>query len=95
MPDSLSLPSVGRIILIGSFPPRRCGIATFTSDLRSALMAAKPGLECSTLAMTDHGASYVYPPEVAYEYPAKRAGRLCRGSRTYQYHQRRCDLPAA
>ena len=62
MPDSLFLPSVGRIILIGNFPPRRCGIATFTADLRQALIAAKPDLECSTLAMTEINASYVYPP---------------------------------
>ena len=26
-----------RIILIGSFPPRRCGIATFTCDVHKAL----------------------------------------------------------
>ncbi len=33
-------PPVRHIALIGNFPPRRCGIATFTADLHDAL----PGL---------------------------------------------------
>src|SRR5438128_9600758 len=44
---------VNRVAMIGNFPPRRCGIATFTADLRSALLAARPSLECSVAAMTD------------------------------------------
>ena len=36
-----------RVVLIGSFPPRRCGIATFTCDVLGALKAAAPDLDCA------------------------------------------------
>jgi glycosyltransferase involved in cell wall biosynthesis len=62
-----SLPPVHRVALIGNNPPRRCGLATFTADLRAALLAARPDLEISTLAMTDPGTSHAYPPAVGYE----------------------------
>lgn len=58
---------VDRIAMIGNFPPRRCGIATFTADLRSALLAARPSLECSVAAMTDQETGYSYPDTVDYE----------------------------
>ncbi len=64
MPD---LPPIRRMALIGNYPPRRCGIATFTADLRTALMEARPDLHCTTLAMTDPGAAHAYPPEVDYD----------------------------
>lgn len=32
-----------RMAMVGSFAPRRCGIATFTSDVRDAVLAASPG----------------------------------------------------
>src|SRR5437764_12053973 len=56
-----------RIAIIGNFPPRRCGIATFTADLRSALLAARPSLACMVAAMTDLEAGYCYPDTVDYE----------------------------
>ena len=34
-----------RIAFIGNSLPRRCGIATFTSDLQQAVSAARPGTE--------------------------------------------------
>ena len=55
------------VVLIGSYPPRRCGIATFTSDVRESLIAARPGMRCDVFAMTDNGGPYAYPPEVAAE----------------------------
>ncbi len=52
------------VALIGNYPPRRCGIATFTADVRQALTAARPGLRCDVFAMTDEGRAYDYPAEV-------------------------------
>jgi glycosyltransferase involved in cell wall biosynthesis len=63
--DVLLRPS--RISMIGNFPPRRCGISTFTADLRAALLTAHPGMQCAVIAMTDPGASYRYPIDVGYE----------------------------
>ncbi|MFZ5665709.1 MAG: glycosyltransferase family 4 protein [Pseudomonadota bacterium] len=65
-PDVIA-PPVRHVGLIGNFPPRRCGLATFTADLHSALRTADPGLALSTVAMTDPGAQHSYPGEVGYE----------------------------
>ncbi|HVZ99315.1 MAG TPA: glycosyltransferase family 4 protein [Caulobacterales bacterium] len=53
-----------RIALVGNFPPRRCGIATFTSDLRTAILSADPDLHCDVVAMNDQCAEYEYGPDV-------------------------------
>ena len=57
---------VEKVVLIGNYPPRRCGIATFTADVREALVSAYPSLSCDVIAMTDEGARYDYPAEVSY-----------------------------
>ncbi len=51
--------------MIGNSPPRLCGIATFTRDLREGLVAAFPDLEVDIYAMNDRGNRYDYPAEVA------------------------------
>lgn len=57
------------ITFLGNYPPRRCGIATFTRDLRCALAARRPDSGCAVIAVTDPGHSYDYPPEVRFEIP--------------------------
>ncbi len=56
-----------RIAVIGNSLPRRCGIATFTTDLQRAIATSRPGLETCIVAMTDHGQSYAYPSSVAVQ----------------------------
>ena len=56
-----------RIAVIGNSLPRRCGIATFTTDLQQAISASRPNLETSIVAMTDHGQAYDYPSSVALQ----------------------------
>ncbi len=53
-----------KIALIGNNPPRLCGIATFTHDLRNGLLDAFPDLDIDVYAMNDRGARYDYPQEV-------------------------------
>lgn len=60
--DSLELNSVA---LIGSYVPRRCGIATFTKDLRDSV--ANLGVETLVLAMDDVAEGYEYPNEVKFQ----------------------------
>ncbi len=43
-----------RIAIIGNSLPRRCGIATFTTDLQQAISTSRPNLETCIVAMTDH-----------------------------------------
>ena len=56
---------VKRIALIGNSPPRMCGIATFTRDVRNAIAAAFPAVAVDLYAMSDPGGAYAYGPEVA------------------------------
>jgi len=53
-----------RVTLIGNSLPRRCGIATFTTDLELALSALPDVAETAIIAMTDPGGSHVYPAKV-------------------------------
>jgi glycosyltransferase involved in cell wall biosynthesis len=55
---------VNRIAFIGNSLPRRCGIATFTTDLQCAVAASRGDLETTIVAMTDHGQVYDYPATV-------------------------------
>ena len=59
--------SLQRVVFIGNYLPRRCGIATFTQDLHRAVSAARPDLEAGVVAMTDTDRSYDYPPAVRFE----------------------------
>ena len=54
---------------LGDYVPRKCGIATFTADLRNAI--AKDGSDDSypVLAVTDPGKTYNYPQAVRFELP--------------------------
>jgi glycosyltransferase involved in cell wall biosynthesis len=61
-----------KAVLVGTAPPRRCGIATFTDDLRRALSAAGADTPAVQVALTDDGGSYDYGPEVVYEVQADR-----------------------
>jgi glycosyltransferase involved in cell wall biosynthesis len=55
------------IAIIGNSLPRRCGIASFTTDLQQAISTSRPNLETRIVAMTDHGQAYDYPPAVAFQ----------------------------
>ncbi|HWA21300.1 MAG TPA: glycosyltransferase family 4 protein [Caulobacterales bacterium] len=59
-------PAPLRVVLVGNFPPRRCGIATFTGDLYDALKMADPKIKCEVVAMTDKGRDYDYPAPVKF-----------------------------
>ncbi len=59
-------PGLSRIALIGNFPPRRCGIATFTADTRDALVGAQPGLAVDVYAMDDGQGASARDPGVSH-----------------------------
>jgi glycosyltransferase involved in cell wall biosynthesis len=62
-----------KIVFISSFPPRRCGIATFTSDLiKSSVSAAKGELEPLVVAMrSDDNLKYEDPVKFEIRQEAK------------------------
>ncbi|GAB4342695.1 MAG: glycosyltransferase family 4 protein [Candidatus Abyssubacteria bacterium] len=55
------------IALIGNYLPRRCGIATFTSDLLEALSATTPQTDYWAVVMNDVPEGYRYPRRVRFE----------------------------
>ncbi len=58
---------VKRVAFIGNSLPRRCGIATFTTDLHKAVLAAVPDIETCIVAMNDGGHAYDYPADVSFQ----------------------------
>ena len=62
--SKLSLPS--RIAVIGNYLPRQCGIATFTTDLCSAIAAEYGTARLLALPVNDTEAGYDYPSRVRW-----------------------------
>lgn len=60
------------IAFIGNSLPRRCGIATFTTDLQQAVSNSPAIIGTAIVAMTDHGHAYDYPPSVWLQIPDER-----------------------
>jgi glycosyltransferase involved in cell wall biosynthesis len=58
---------VNRVALIGNHLPRKCGIATFTSDLCSALSSQYPDIYNIVMPMNDIKDGYNYPSNVRFD----------------------------
>ncbi len=59
-----------KVGLVGTAPPRRCGIATFTDDLRRALTDDPEAGSAVQVALTDADGDYDYGPDVVFEIAA-------------------------
>ena len=59
--------SVRTIAFIGNYLPRKCGIATFTSDLLGAVAARHPQSRCFAVPVNDTDGRYRYPAAVRFE----------------------------
>jgi glycosyltransferase involved in cell wall biosynthesis len=57
-----------KFAFIGTYPPRECGIGTFTNNLLDSVLhtkkAEKHHFEAFVVAVDDHNLTYDYPPEV-------------------------------
>ena len=58
---------VRTIAFLGNYLPRKCGIATFTSDLLGAVAARHPQSRCFAMAVNDIDGCYLYPDIVRFE----------------------------
>ena len=80
-----------RVAFIGNSLPRRCGIATFTTDLHKAVQSSGAQIEPCIVAMNDDRRAYDYPPEVTFQIRDWRSCCLCRlrshwnGRRAFQF----------
>jgi glycosyltransferase involved in cell wall biosynthesis len=54
-----------RIALVGNFAPRKCGIATFTTDLHDQLRTHRPQIGIDVYALDDAASPLVYPEGIA------------------------------
>jgi glycosyltransferase involved in cell wall biosynthesis len=68
---SPALPTIRRIAFIGNYLPRKCGIATFTTDLCEAVAAEYRETTCIALPVNDIEEGYAYPPRVRFELTEK------------------------
>lgn len=60
-------PEIKKIVFIGNYLPRQCGIATFTTDLCENVAALVPECPCYSVAMNDKLEGYAYPSRVKFE----------------------------
>src|SRR5579863_7009539 len=58
---------IRKIAFVGDHLPRKCGIATFTSDLVAAVAAAHPQSQCFSVSVNDIQGGYEYPQVVRFE----------------------------
>jgi len=56
-----------RVIYISTYPPRECGIATFSKDLTDALDKFNPLIKSELIAINDNNSVYNYGPKVVFE----------------------------
>src|SRR3954465_15952425 len=58
---------IRKIAFVADYMPRKCGIATFTFDLRNAVASQHPEVECIVVPVDDIEGGYDYPAEVRFE----------------------------
>src|SRR5439155_13920193 len=58
---------IRKLAFVGDYLPRKCGIATFTSDLCEAIAAEHPRTQCFVVPVNDTEAGYDYPARVRFE----------------------------
>ncbi len=72
--------SIRTIAFLGDYLPRKCGIATFTSDLLGAVAARHPQTRCFAVPVTDIEGCYQYPDAVRFEIEEQNPGSYRRAA---------------
>lgn len=74
LPEQQRTTRITHLALIGNFLPRKCGIATYTTDTYAALRSRFPDLIVDVYAMDDHPGRYEYPAAVTASIPQHDRG---------------------
>ena len=59
--------AIRKVAFLGDYLPRKCGIATFTTDLRCSVAKEHPAIQCLVVPVNDIAGGYDYPAEVRFE----------------------------
>jgi glycosyltransferase involved in cell wall biosynthesis len=78
--DARSLPLPTRIAFVGNYLPRECGIATFTTDLCSALATEYGAERLFAIPVNDPDSTYNYPERVRIEIDEEDIGSYTRAA---------------
>jgi hypothetical protein len=80
MPRERTESSIRTVAFVGNYLPRRCGIATFTSDLLQAVAARHPRNRCFAVPVNDIEGCYQYPDVVRFEIEEQDLGSYGRAA---------------
>lgn len=58
---------IQKVAFVGDYLPRKCGIATFTHDMRQSVESQYPAIDCIVVPVDDIEGGYDYPAEVRFE----------------------------
>ena len=72
--------SIRNIAFLGNYVPRKCGIATFTSDLLGSVAARHPQKRCFAVPVNDADGCYQYPDVVRFEIEEQDLGSYRRAA---------------
>ena len=56
-----------RVLFIGTYVPKECGIATFTYDLLNSISVGNNDIHCEVIALIDPSENYNYSEEVVFQ----------------------------
>ena len=56
-----------KVLILSTWLPKPCGIATYSHDLAGALLAADPQIDYRVVAINDPGDEFAYPPVVRHQ----------------------------
>lgn len=87
---SLRKADLSKIAFLSDYFPRRCGIATFARDLRTAVARAFPDVSCQVVAVTDPHGNYNYPSEVSFEVRQQSLPDYTRAAEFLQFQAAQC-----
>ncbi len=76
-----------KFAFIATYPPRECGIGTFTNNLLDSVLQTKKARESKSegfvIAVNDHDLTYDYPPEVKLTDQAGTSAGLFKSCKVY------------